>query len=134
LQWTEDFEHFRRAHPQGVTFRIEDQGVSDLSEIISLCQRSDIPIVLVYSPEYFEMQLLERNREAIFLKFHELANRFRIPLWDFSASPTSIRKENFYNSQHLNASGAQLFTDELAKRLHVSKPWLSVTPMQAEAK
>jgi hypothetical protein len=121
--WTEDFDHFRQANPQGVTFRIEERGMLDLSEIIVMCQRSNIPIVLVYSPEFYEMQLLERNRDAIFAKFHDLADRFHIAFWDFSASPISTRKENFYNSQHLNASGAHLFTEELAQRLHVSRPW-----------
>jgi hypothetical protein len=117
LQWTGDFAHFRRDNPQGVTFKMETQGVSDLSEIIMLCRLGNIPLLLVYSPEYYEMQLLERNRDEIFSKFHEMAGRFSIPLWDYSTSHISAQQIHFYNSQHLNASGAKSFTEDLSRRL-----------------
>ncbi len=43
------------------------------------------------------------------LRFDELSDRSGAPVWDYSGSPISTRRENFYNSQHLNADGAMNF-------------------------
>ena len=73
--------------------------------------------MLVYSPEYNEMQALTNNRIAIFETFRELANRNQVPLWDFSDWTHEGDRTYFYNSQHLNAKGAEAFSDDLALRL-----------------
>lgn len=115
--WTGDFEKFRQNNPNGVKFAIEPQGVSDLREIVTLCHEKDIPLLFVYSPEYSEMQTLESNRQEIFSKFKEICQPFPIPIWDYSSSPISRDRANFYNSQHLNAEGAALFSTAVANRL-----------------
>lgn len=119
LPWTGDFDKFREQNPEGVSFPIEAQGIRDLTEIAEICQREQIPLLFVYSPEYSDMQAIERNRAEIFGKFDELCARFDVPLWDFSTSAICRDRDNFYNSQHLNASGAALFSADLARRLAV---------------
>ena len=116
-RWTEDFEKFREKNPDGVRVEIEPQGVRDLAEVGETCRRLGVPLVFVYSPEYDQMQALERNRNEIFAKFQEICDRFAIPLWDYSNSAISRNRENFYNSQHLNYNGAKSFSRELAERL-----------------
>ncbi len=115
--WTGDFEKFRDANPKGVRFEIEPQGIRDLTAIIETCQRAGVALVFVYSPEYAEMQAIEANRAEIFAKFRELCDRYQVPLWDFSASEICRSRDNFYNSQHLNAKGASLFSADLTRRL-----------------
>jgi hypothetical protein len=115
--WTGDFKKFRDAHPEGVKFDIEPQGVRDLTELVQICRQQGIAIMFVYSPEYAEMQMLERNRREIFARFREICNRFNVPLWDYSESPLCQSRTNFYNSQHLNAEGAEAFSTDLALRL-----------------
>lgn len=115
--WSGDFEEFRRSNPSGVRFEIEADGVRDLEQISIVCRRQQIPLLLVYSPVYFEMRELEANRNEISAKFHEVANSDAVPFWDYSDSPICRDRANFYNSQHLNADGAALFSRELAVRL-----------------
>ena len=117
LPWTGDFDAFRAANPHGVRFEIESRGVRDLEDLIELCRQQGIALVLVYSPEFVEMQALEQNRHEVFAKFRELSERFHVPVWDFSDSPLSHDRSNFYNSQHLNAGGAEAFSADLARRL-----------------
>lgn len=117
MEWTEDFNRFKAGSSAGVTYRIEPEGVAALREIIATCRQHSIDLVLVYSPEYHEMQALEKNRPEIFAKFQELCREANIPLWDFSPSPLCLKAENFYNSQHLNARGAAQFSAEIAQRL-----------------
>jgi hypothetical protein len=115
--WSDDFEKFHRDHPDGYRTAIEPQGLRDLTELLALCAEKEIPVLLVYSPEYSEIQALQSNRAEIFAQFRELSTRFRAPLWDFSDSDICRTRAFFYNSQHLNADGAAAFSQALAQRL-----------------
>ena len=115
--WTGDFEKFRANNPDGVVEETEAQGMRDFEELLGLCAQQGIPVLVVYSPEYYEMQAIERNRNEIIAKANELTARFGFPLWDYSESPISRDRSNFYNSQHLNRNGASAFSDDFAKRL-----------------
>lgn len=116
-EWTEDFARFSEGAGNGVTYRIETRAVNALREIVRSCRDQGIEVIFVYSPEYIEMQALERNRAEIFALFSSICAEFNIPLWDYSGSYISTRRDLFYNSQHLNARGAHLFSAEIAQRV-----------------
>jgi hypothetical protein len=116
--WTDDFQKFKATNPHGVNFAIESAGVKDVEQLIQLCQQNGIQLIFVYSPEYSGMQPLTNDRAEIFARFHELADRYHVPLWDYSDWEHSGDQAYFYNSQHLNASGAEAFSFDLAARLH----------------
>jgi hypothetical protein len=115
--WSDDFHHFKTANPSGVKFTIEPAGVEALRQLIELCQKNGIQLVLVYSPEYRGMQEMTNNRQDIFAEFHNLANQYHVQLWDYSGWKNDGDEDLFYNSQHLNAKGAALFSDDVAARL-----------------
>jgi hypothetical protein len=115
--WTEDFERFKAKKPNGVRFDIETDGVKQMEELLRICEEQGIKVLLVYSPEYREMQTLTMNRAQLFERFAELTDRFGAPVWDYSSSLISARRGNFYNSQHLNAEGAMTFSEDLAEKL-----------------
>lgn len=115
--WNSDFARFKAKHPNGVSYEIEPEGVRALEELISLCRTNDIPLLLVYSPQYHEMLKLVKNREYVFSSLQEIAARNDVPLWDYSKSELCRDTQFFYNSQHLNRRGATLFSRDLAHRL-----------------
>jgi hypothetical protein len=39
-----------------------------------------------------------------------------MPFWDYSNHPLCQKREFSYNSQHLNAKGAALFSEDFAQR------------------
>jgi len=96
---------------------IDAGGVAAMQELISLCRRQDIRVMLVYSPQYYEMIALTRNRERVFALFRSIADRNGVSFLDYSRSPISQTRDYFYNSQHLNARGAAVFSEDLARRL-----------------
>jgi hypothetical protein len=120
--WTGDFEKFRANNPDGVVVETEAQGVRDFEELLGLCAEQGIPVLIVYSPEYYEMQAIERNRKELLGKAKEMTGHFNFPLWDYSESPICRDRSNFYNSQHLNKRGASLFSEEFAGRLVGTAP------------
>ena len=115
--WTGEFDRFQAANPNGVRVPIEAEGVAQFEELLALCARHRIGVVLSYSPEYHPVQAMTLNRAEVFARFDAMARRHGAVLLDFSASPIASRSDYFYNSQHLNAEGARAFTNELAKRL-----------------
>jgi hypothetical protein len=116
-EWTGDFEAFRKSNPSGIRIEIEPEGIVCLEELIQTCCAKGIKVVLVYSPEYCEMQSLTRNRKEIFDRFKQIAARYDVSLWDFSQSELCERKDCFSNSQHMNQRGATLFSQMLGKQL-----------------
>ncbi|MEO7299883.1 MAG: hypothetical protein ABI042_15050 [Verrucomicrobiota bacterium] len=117
LTWTSEFATFKKQHASGVEWPVDAGGRQALQGIMELCQKEGIKLVLVYSPEYIESQLLTRNRSEIFNAFHSMANAFQAPVWDYSQDPISADKNCFYNSQHLNQNGASLFSEKVGNRL-----------------
>ena len=115
--WTGEFDRFQAANPEGVRIPIEPEGLAQIEELLALCARNRIGVVLSYSPEYRPVQQMTLNRAEVFSQFEALARRYGVLLLDFSASPIASRSDQFYNSQHLNANGARAFTLELAARL-----------------
>ncbi len=116
-KWSDDFERLKSSNPNGVSFGIEPAGIQVVEDLIRVCRQDGIQLIFVYSPEYSEMQSLTNNRAEVFSDFHELANRFDVPMWDYSDWKYSGNKEYFQNSQHLNATGAAVFSDDVAERL-----------------
>ena len=115
--WTGDFEKFRASVRDGVCFEIEPRGVRDLAGVAEVCRERGVPLLFVYSPEFAEMQILERNRAEVFAKFREICKKCSVSLWDYSDSPICRDRGLFYNSQHLNINGATVFSEALAQKL-----------------
>ena len=117
LEWRQDFEQFKKQNPNGGRVAIGSTGIASLRSIIELCVGRQIKVILVYPPEYQESQSFCVNRGDVFRVFEELAREFQVPFWDYSDHPLCQKREFFYNSQHLNAKGATLFSEALARRL-----------------
>ncbi len=116
-KWGDDFKNMKQANPNGVSWEIEPGGVEDVKELIRVCKDNGIQLIFVYSPEYSEMQTLTNNRPEIFKLFHQLADAGQVPLWDYSQWQYASNVDYFQNSQHLNATGAAVFSDDVAHRL-----------------
>jgi hypothetical protein len=116
-KWTSEFNEYKKQHPNGIAYKIRPQNTATLCSILTQCQQLNIQCIFVYSPEYSESQILTINRNEIFNYYRKLATEFSIPFWDYSDTDMSRNKENFYNSQHMNAEGAVRFSEDVATRL-----------------
>lgn len=124
-QWSEDFERYKADRPDGVSWDIEPAGVRDIEDLIHLCKQNDIQLIFVYSPEYSEMQQMTRNRKEIFELFQQLSEKYGVPFWDYSNWRYAGDRQYFQNSQHLNATGAAVFSKDIADQL---KSYLAQRP------
>jgi len=115
--WSDDFDRFKADNPQGMSWEMEPDAIRLVENLIRFCQDNKIELILVYSPEYSEMQSLTKNRSQIFSEFNRLAARYGVPIWDYSKWKYSDNTAFFTNSQHLNARGANVFSNDLADNL-----------------
>jgi hypothetical protein len=117
MQWTGEFEKYRAVNVDGVVIDIETAGIEAFTDLIKVCRDEGVPVLMVYSPVYHEMTTLERNKDVIWEHFKEIGERFHAQTWDYRNSSISQTKDYFYNSHHLNAQGAALFSTDLSSRL-----------------
>ena len=88
-----------------------------LSEIISMCQEQDVPIMLVEIPV---ADLLIRHwppgtRENFHDVINEVANEMNVPFINSDQLDTLLTEADFLEQSHLNRTGAVKFSTALAK-------------------
>lgn len=116
-KWDNSFEKFKSTHPQGTRAVINSKVLRMFEDFLGYCKSNGITVVLVYSPEYIEAQKLFLNRDSILHIYSEYAEKYNFPLLDYSQDSICYSVNNFYNSQHLNATGVLKFNKRLAKDL-----------------
>lgn len=81
------------------------------------CVKNNITMVLVSPPSYKESQVYIKNHDKILNLYKEYANNKTIYFLDYSNSYLCYDKKYFYNSQHLNKTGAELFSKDLSQKI-----------------
>ncbi len=117
-EWDSTFDKFKQNNPNGKKYEAMDSNSVELFDnFLEFCKSQNIRVVLVYTPEYIENQSLTINRDEIFKVYNDFAIKYNLTFLDYSKDTISLVKSNFYNSQHLNINGAELFTKKLASDL-----------------
>ena len=88
-----------------------------LEDFICNCQKDSISIILIHSP--FERKGYEKiqDHQDMLNLFRCIAERNGVPFLDYTEDPICYDTLNFYNAMHLNATGADLFSEKLAHDL-----------------
>jgi len=109
-KWDGKFEDLKEQYPNGRNLEIEKDSIEYLREIIDVVTDYGVEIVLVYTPEYYENQTLTTNRRQITDVYLSVAKNKGISYLDYSNDNITQDRDNFYNSQHLNAFAASDFS------------------------
>jgi len=115
--WNKDLESARTLMKAGKTEPIDSAVVSLFKKYIRDCRQRNIRLILIYPPEYIEGQNFIRNRKEILDLFREIAEENDVPYFDYSTHPISWQQKYFYNTEHLNAEGSDVFTKVLCEDL-----------------
>lgn len=100
---------------------IDTASVRLFEQFILECKKSNIKLILTYTPEYIEGQELVSNRNEIINMYKDFAKKYNLLFLDYSGSELSYNKNLFYNSGHLNSKGADVFTRILAHDIKKSE-------------
>ena len=115
--WDNSFDSFKEEYPNGQVINIDSSIVSLFNKYIEDCLRDSIYIILIYPPTYHESHRYIKNRNEIISLFESIANKNQIPFLDYSEDTLSYSQQYFYNSQHLNKNGAELFTEKICTNI-----------------
>jgi hypothetical protein len=115
--WQGDFDRLKVEHPEG-EFSTYDSDVWGMFEdYIKDVLNQQTGIVLVFAPQYIESQEYVKNREEAVSFYRNLAEKYQLLFLDYSQDSISYSKDYFYDTQHLNAKGSELFSRKLANDL-----------------
>ncbi len=117
LTWDFSFERIQKQNKHGLRWENDAGALQLLKGMIELCRANGVELILVYSPDYAPAREFFVNREETLGLFKRVAEDSGIRFWDFSNDPMCQDRANFYNSQHMNITGAEAFSRLCGERL-----------------
>lgn len=98
-------------------FQTDKATVDMFDNYLSDLKDEGIKVVFVYSPLYIGATKKLSNEDEMRIFYQYFADKYDIPILDYTYSAISFDTTYFYNAMHLNKTGAELFSDSLANDL-----------------
>ncbi|WP_273566581.1 hypothetical protein [Maribacter halichondriae] len=117
IPWDGSFEKFKEANENGVRFELDKESRDLFETYIEDVIHNNTEMILIYPPVYHEFQSFVRNRDEIIAYYETISLKYDIAFFDFSQDEMALNRTYFYNSQHLNKTGAELFTKKLSEKI-----------------
>lgn len=114
--WNTDFDKAKLTMKSYET-KLDSETVFLFEIFITECITENIKLVFVNAPEYIQGQKYVKNRAEVLAIYTKLSKQYHIPFYDYSNDAISFQKKYFYNSVHMNKTGAELFTAKLIDTL-----------------
>lgn len=114
--WNSDLDN-ARAEMKSYKIKLHQPSVQLFKKFLRECREMNITVTLVCSPEYIEGQQFVVNRDEIIAFYQDIAKENDLLFLDFSDDELCFNRAMFYNSLHLNKTGADIFTKKLTSRL-----------------
>lgn len=116
--WNNDFGSFKKRFPNGAKYRFDKEVKRQFNDFLAFCQRENIKVFLVYAPEYYEVQPYYKNKSELINLCQESAKKYDCYFLNYSKNLLCYDRKYFYNSQHLNKTGAELFSLDLGDKIN----------------
>lgn len=114
--WNGDFDAARALFGH-YTEHIDSGYVALFRRFVADTRARGIDLVFVFSPEYIEGQHFIVNRDSVMSVYRNVARDYDIPFYDYSADSLCQDKRWFYNAEHMNRAGTEVFSREVASAL-----------------
>ena len=116
ISWTREAEEFLMSKKNYFS-KIDENTRLEFEKFLDDCQAKNINLKLVYTPEFIGGQKKIINKDMIIRTYKEIATKKGIDFFDYSAHNICNEKSNFYNTEHLNTKGSNIFTNLLIKEV-----------------
>jgi hypothetical protein len=113
--WDDEFEKFKEKHKNGLFIKMDKETMEAFENYVAECKSNKIDLFLIYPPTFYEFKKYVKNENNIISFYKNIANKYQVPFLDYSQNSIIYKQEYFYDSQHLNKKGEELFTHILAE-------------------
>lgn len=117
INWTGDLEKALLNMGGSIEISNDPASLELFNDFLSECFEKHIQVIFVNTPEYIDGQLFVKNRDEVIKVYKAFAEKFKILFLDYSKDEICYQKEYFYNAQHLNRMGAEIFNRKLVSDL-----------------
>lgn len=99
---------------QNAEYKIDSNQINYFEKFISTCKKSNVPALVVVSPAYYK----EENYKGVIEKFKEITIKYgQVFIDDSDFQGISENNNLFRDPLHLNETGAEMFSKEIAHKL-----------------
>nr|WP_321234169.1 hypothetical protein [uncultured Psychroserpens sp.] len=119
LAWDGSFDKFIAENKNGINSTIDKSTCTIFESYIKKCKQNNIKLFLVYTPVYYEFIPYDLDRQLLFDYLNDVSKKYDVPFLDYSEDELTFKKHYFFNSQHLNREGSELFTKKLSLDIKV---------------
>ncbi len=112
--WDSSFHKFVIEHPNGLNREINPLDIKNFEDFLITCKQKNIKVILEFPPQYYESITMVNNRQEILDKISEFAIKYNCIYLNYLNDSLCTNKKYFYNSQHLNKLGSEIFSTHLA--------------------
>ena len=116
MDWTDDLSIAQDSLGQMQVVN-DHSSLALFDKFLKECKNHNTQVVFVNTPEYIEGQLFIKNRKEIISTYAMFSEKYDILFLDYSNDKMCYNRDYFYNSQHLNKIGAELFNIKLVSDL-----------------
>ena len=115
-KWTYEFDEIKK-EKKSLYQKLDKETIILFNNYLADLKKRNINIIFVYTPEYIEGQKFISNRAEIINIYKYFSKKYNIPFLDYSSDPICLQRTYFYNAEHLNLLGSNLFSKKLASDL-----------------
>lgn len=115
-EWNDEFSQLHDSLGY-LVIENDKTSIALFGDFLNECKSKNIRVVFVNTPEYIEGQRFVKNRAETIKIYSDFALAYDITYLDYSDDEMCYNKAYFYNAQHLNKRGAEIFNKRLADDL-----------------
>ena len=114
--WNKDFNKAKSSMKE-YEVKIDPESVLLFENFLAECKNKNIKLIFVNAPEYIDGQEFIKKGVKYYLYIPIIARNITFRFYDYSNDAISYQKKYFYNTVHMNKTGAELFTAKLIDTL-----------------
>lgn len=99
---------------ESIDFIANDTTLCMFNSYLNKAKEENIVVIFVYAPLYYGAKQKISNIDEMYETYQGIADKFGIPILDYSDMWICYDTTYFYNAMHLNRTGAEIFSDSLA--------------------
>lgn len=92
---------------------VDQYSKSQLEFFVKSVTEKKIPLFVIVSPMY---ALPFEDNDAL-IESKKILAKYNVELWNYATDPRYVKKELFYDFNHMNVKGSELFSKEIAARI-----------------